>query len=286
MADSTNIHQAGVQINFKSWERFDLESLTNDGVVLFQYLVFHCQSNAEWTHSDNDLRAELGIKRSRITALRAKFTEMGILDTRIVKDRNDIRAYRLNFTELAKLPVLRQIYRQSSAAGDPYNLSEYAEVFKAIAANQPKLGAAAAKSKVEQAKLSEIKQLADRMKATFDSRRKDFNAEVSKSKEGRVRVGTTEFSPSHLRKLKNAVHSIGNKEFIHSAFIAYCDIVNEAGSRKSRRGNHEALLPETPRGLLNYFLSYSTGEVGGVSSFNVIYTFGEYFTAQYGHAAK
>lgn len=280
MADGTNIHLAGVQINFKTWERFNLENLTNDGVVLFQYLVFHCQSNAEWTHSDNGLRAELGIKRSRLTTLRREFESWGILTTRIVKDRNDndIRAYRLNFLELSKVSILKALYREHSPSGEPYNLNEYAEVYKALSANQPKLGGN--KSKVEHQKESEIKKLAAELKEEFDSRRKDFNAQQAKSKK-RTASGTIVFSPTHLKKLANAVRAIGNKEYIKSAFTAYCDTLNQKATNSDGKDT-ELLMPSFPRSPLNYFLSYSTGEVGGTESYNVIYAFGEYFAGHYG----
>ena len=284
MADNTNIHEAGVQINFRTWERFNLENLTNDGVVLFQYLVFHCRSNAQWTHSDNGLRAELGIKRSRLTKLRREFESWGILDTRIVKDRNDndIRAYRLNFSELAKPSVLKRIYREQSPLDEPYDLSGYARIYEALAVNQPKLGAG--KTKVEQLKESEIKEFAAQLKQLFDKRRALHNKNVEKGEFNRTKrfaEGSIVFSPKHIKQLAGAVQAIGDKEYIQQAFMSYCDAINFKVSGFDHPGFNK-LLPEAPRSPLSYFLSYSTGGVRGTQGYSVIHSFGDFYTGNYG----
>lgn len=279
MSDTTNIHQAGIQINFRSWERFNLESIKNDGVVLFQYLVFHCQSIPEWTHSDNDIRFELGIKRSRLTDLRTDIFA-DFLHTRIVKDRNsnDIRAYRIDFAKLATLPVLRKVYREVDHNGEPYDLAEYAKVFKAIAAAQPKLGAQ--KDKAEQAKQTSIKLFAQLLKETFDSRREDHNTKQQKAGK-RLATGTIHFSPDSLRKLQNAANSIGDREYIRQAFIVLCDALNYSASQIEHSGYNE-LMPNTPKSPLRYFLSFTKGDLDEQSNFGVIQSFGDYYASHYG----
>lgn len=288
MSNSVNIHPLGIQINFPTWEKFNLDNLTNDGVVLFQYLVHHCRHNPEWTHSDNDLHEELGLKRTRLTTLRKKFIDAGILQTRIIRNQydNKITAYRLNFAEIAKLEKLKLIYREKTPKGEPINLSEYSKLYKALGDAQPKVGVVpGSNSRKQTPDQWQAKQFATRLENVFSQRRTKFNQ--NRKPNEKQATGTIKFSPKHIQKLANALRHFQDQEYIENSFIAFVDILNWRVV-----GSHSPMLPENPRSPLNYFLSYSN-QVGSENfdestvgnSFAVIYSFGEYYTANY-HVTK
>lgn len=284
MNNRVNVSDLGVHINFPTWEKFNLDFLTNDGVVLFQYLVFHCQNNAEWTHSDEAIKEELGLKRSRLSALRKKFIEAGILETRIVENqyKNKVTAYRLNFTALSKPEKIRLIYRQKTLKGQPVDFGAFSSAFKSLAQHQPKLGSTPAKVAKASANQSAVEPFAQQLEKLFVDRQTRYN---QKKKEGEAKsVGTLKFSPAHLKKLANALNHFSDRQYISNAFIAFSDALLEL-----KTGSHTTgLLSENPRSPLSYFLSYSNKfqaseeeghEVSG--SYAIIYRFGEYYTGHY-----
>ncbi|GAB3963640.1 hypothetical protein GCM10028806_00010 [Spirosoma terrae] len=254
--------------------------------------MFHCQNNVEWTHSDNDLRYELGIKRGRITSLRELFTSWGILSTRIVRDRDDnkIRAYRINFAELAKPATLQKIYRTRNAKGEEIDISLHSQLFKQLASAQPKADVTPSKSsKKTNYKEYQAKELAYKLEKHFKDRRDVYNAELTKKSNGkpfRLASGTLKFSPVHIKKLANAINAIGDVLYIEHAFIVFCDVLNRH-STSTLSPDHKLLLPQVPRSPLSYFLSYSTGQNSDINpdpspwGYSVIYAFGEYFAGHY-----
>ena len=296
MSDTANIHLAGVQINFKSWSLFNLELLSSDGVVFFQYLAYHCQNVIEWTHSDKNLEHELGIGRRRLEALRKLFIEKGFLQTYITRDSNDnrIRAYRINYMELAKSNVLKQIYREQDDKGQPVNFATYIQIYQQIAASQPKAGTTKRERQIETIRANRVRTLAERLEILFDNRREVYIKKIREKKATgetslREPVGSIKFAPRHIKNLTNALKNIQDEEFIYNAFMVYCDLLN--AHQNSPTAQERLLLPQTPRDPLAYFLSYSTGinssssDMSDGQGYQTIHMCGNYHGAHYGRNA-
>ena len=297
MSDGINLHQIGVQTNFKIWERFNLDVLSADGAKLFEYLIFHCQHHAEWTHSDKNLEYELGIGRRRLEALRTLFTELGILQTRIVRDPSDnrIRAYRINFTQLTKLATLQQLYRHQDTKGHPIDLNLYAQVYKKLAALQPANPVPNARNTAQRPvgtnhDEESVKAIADKLVTVFDQRRAYYNEEMKATSTGKtfqLAVGTVKFGSKHRRRLTSALQVIGDVKYIQDAFFAFCDTLNALTN--SPTTEQRFLLPESPRDPLAYFFGSPTTRNGSPSTyqeFSVIHSFGNFFAAQYRGRSK
>lgn len=286
MSDTVKIADLGIQINFPAWERFNLEELTNDGVVLFQYLAFHCQNIIEWTHSDSDILAELGIKRSRLATLRDKLSGMGILETRVTLNQydNKITAYRLLYAEIAKPENLKLLYREVTPSGSIVDLVEYSRLYKQLAAAQPKKGIKPGSKNASQSTSQQwaAKTFASHLEQVYAGRVAMMNRS---RKAGDKKIpGTVKFSPKHIQSLSNVLRHFDNdKEYIENAFTAFADTL-----LSQILGQSSEMLTVVPRSPLNYFLSYSNkvtsdedeSEADG-QKYAVIYKFGEYFAARY-----
>ncbi len=280
MSNTVKISTLGIQINFPTWQTFNLNNLTNDGVVLFQYLVFHCENVVEWTHSDNDLLFELGLKRTRLTTLRNKFKAMGILETRIIRNQydNKITAYRLDFAEVAKPEKLNLIYRNEDQKGQPINLAELSQAYKVLASKHPKK---ATKKDQSNATISERQQVgvssstknfANVLEELFTDRRKEYIKALRSGQ--RTPVGQIRFSPTQLKNLEKAVRAL-DQNYIRNGFLAYCDTLNE-----TYNGKYSELLPNKPRNMLSYFLVFKSNS--SEDSYPTIRSFSEYYTTNYG----
>ncbi|MFC5410728.1 hypothetical protein ACFPMF_15505 [Larkinella bovis] len=284
MSDKVKISDLSIQINFPAWERFNLEALTNDGVVLFQYLVFHCQNVAEWTHSDNDIKLELGIKRSRLNTLRDKFLKMGILETRVTLNQydNKITAYRLLYSEIAKPDNLKKIYREKTPSGIAIDLAGYSRLYRQLVQDQPAGGAKPKPKSAYQQTSDQYKAqvFAIKLEELYASRLEHFN---SKQGAGKKIAGAVKFSPKHIQSLANVIRHFDNDEYVRNAFVAFIDEL----FAKMVGGSPE-ILTTLPRSPLNYFLSYSNkvtnedegGDFAG-QKYAMIWRFGDFYAARY-----
>jgi hypothetical protein len=124
----------GETIEYPSFKEFDLEYMQPEGVIFFQYLVFHCKSVSVCRCTDGAIRKELGIKRTALDTLRKRFIDLGILDVEKDLNRNNIHGYRIKFDELAKPEKLRTIYRNLT----PEHLAELSQEYKSLDKGQKK----------------------------------------------------------------------------------------------------------------------------------------------------
>lgn len=284
MSNATQINELGVRINFPEWARFNLDFLTAEGVVLFQYLAFHSASNAWWTHSIRAIENELGIKRKRLETLTDLLKEKGILETQIVDGPNKIKitAYRVNFSNLTKLETLKLIYRDIDKDGKPIDLTETLNGWKKLAQTQPKTGKTAYAERQEKTRLSYVKPFVHELQQLHQDRQRIINNSI---KEGKRSIGFLTFSPKQVGKVRKAIEYIKNyngyteaeaNRMIRNAFLAFCDQLI-----KVQLGRESDLLHEDLKSPIDYFLAYQSSEESEGQGYGNIYTFSNYFASVY-----
>ncbi|KAA9356870.1 MULTISPECIES: hypothetical protein [Larkinella] len=286
MNDTVKIADLGIQINFPSWEKFNLDDLTNDHVVLFQYLVFHCRSTGEWTHSDPAIEKELGIREQRLKTVRNYFINSGILKTRIVRNssNNRVTSYRLNFAELATPEKLKLFYREKTPTGKGIDLNRLADQYGIIAKQLAKLSTTESpleNSENQQgAEQKGAKALAKILEELYIKQRNWYNTCHT---ELRTKVkGMVKFSPAQVQNLEEAMRHFEDDEFIHNAFHAYAYTAIHV-----ILGNEHELLPQKPRDVISYFLrNLKNNSEGVANNFDVIYRFGNYAVTHFRHGVK
>lgn len=245
--------KAFISVNWKNWSEFNFQLLGPDGILFFQFLVYHCaslepQHEGWFYHSKEQIEARLGIKRERLDKIVKTLIGIGALAT--VRRGLPARLfYKIQFSELTKAKVLEQIYNQPS----PEKLKELAEVFKRCGLSKP-----APKTKKE-ANANEIatrnaEALLNGLIQVFRKRRESYNEGSSKNSTKVLENAPLPIKQSHIAMAKNVLVQY-TREQIFQGFNPYCDLLNFSNGG-TPKGHHIFLEFECPkRDVLSYFLS-------------------------------